>query len=113
MRNTKNLTGQRRCLLEILIAQQEKAEAAINRGLEPTLAQLGLTIDEVQTVFDDIEPAENYDPEQQEVPEPEVEEPEADVLDISHLSSNLSEPGLCDPENPCTGEGPCQHMHGE
>ena len=95
----QNLTWQRRRVLEILIAQQEKAEAAINCGLEPTLSQLRLTIDEVQTVFDDIEP--------------EVEEPEADVLDISHLSSNLSEPGLCDPENPCSGEGPCRHMHGE
>ena len=115
------LSGQRRRLLEILIAQQEKAEEAINRGIEPTLAQLGLTIEEAQADFDEIEAAENYDPEHASAPEPEAEteEPEAETEepeaegDILHLSSNLSEPGLCDPENPCAGEGPCRHLSRE
>ena len=105
--------------MEILIAQQEKAEEAINSGIEPTLVQLGLTIEEAQEDFNDMEAAlhcsETQDPEEEVQvfePEPEVDEPEPEG-DQSHLSSNLSEPGLCDPQNPCSGEGPCRHMSRE
>ena len=99
-----------------MIAQQEEAEEAINRGMVPTLEQLGLTIDEVQTEFNEIvandrdiehEEHANVPPPDPEMPE--LEEPEAED-NVSHLSSNLSEPGLCSPENPCSGDGPCRHM---
>ena len=102
--------------MEILIAQQEKAEEAINSGIEPTLAQLGLTIEEAQEDFNDMEAvlhcSETQDPEDEVFePEPEVDEPEPEGE--GDLSSNLSEPGLCDPQNPCSGEGPCRHMSRE
>ena len=44
-------------------------------------------------------------------PETETGEPEPE-LDISHVSSNLSEPGMCTPQNPCQDD-PCRHMGGE
>ena len=102
--------------VEISWQIKEKAEEAINRGIEPTLAQLGLTIDEVQADFNEMEATEheNDDIEHEEhanvpAPELEIDEPEAEG-NVSHLSSNLSEPGLCDPENPCLGEEPCRHL---
>ena len=101
-----------------MIAQQEEAEEAINRGMVPTLEQLGLTIEETQIEFNEIvandrdrdiehEEHANVPPPDPEMPE--LQEPEADD-NVSHLSSNLSEPGLCTPENPCSGDGPCRHM---
>ena len=105
--------------MDILIAQQERAEEAINNGIEPTLAQLGLTIEEAQENFDDMQEvlycSETQEPEEVveiDEPEPDVVEPETEV-NQSHLSSNLSESGLCDPMNPCQGEGPCRHMGDE
>ena len=127
----KYLTGKRRRLIQILLTQQEQAEEAINRGIEPTLAQLGLTIDEVQTEFNELESADFGAPDESEndehgnVPVPEPEMPdleealvealqEAEVEDdvVSHISSNLSEPGLCSPDNPCSGSAPCTHHCG-
>ena len=110
------MTGKRRRILDVLIAQQERAEEAINNGIEPTLAQLGLTIEEAQEDFAPVLHCSETQDFEEEVeivePEPEVVEPEID-LNHSHVSSNLSEPGLCDPMNPCQGEGPCRHMGGE
>ena len=112
------LIGKRRRLLDVLVAQQEKAEESLNRGNEPTLAQLGLTI-EAREDFNDMETephiSETQDLEEEVQiiePEPEVGEPEPE-LDHSHVSSNLSEPGMCDPQNPCQDDGPCRHMGGE
>ena len=112
------MTGQRRRILDILIRQQEMAEEAINSGIEPTLAQLGLTIEEAQEDFNEMQRAQEPAEEEEEVqvleqePEPEVDEPEPEA-DVSHVSSNLSNPGLCDPQNPCSGDGPCRHMSNE
>ena len=110
------MTGKRRRILDVLIAQQERAEEAINNGIEPTLAQLGLTIEEAQEDFAPVLHCSETQDFEEEVeivePEPEVVEPEID-LNHSHVSSNLSEPGLCDPMNPCQGDGPCRHMGGE
>ena len=110
------MTGKRRRILNILIRQQEMAEEAINNGVEPTLAQLGLTLEEAQEDFNEMQRAQEEDEEVQVVEqverEPEVDEPEPEA-DVSHVSSNLSEPGLCDPQNPCSGDGPCRHMSNE
>lgn len=104
--------------MDVLVAQQEKAEESLNRGNKPTLAQLGLTI-EAQEDFNDmvteqqVSGTRDLDDEVQVVgPEPEILEPEPE-LDHSHVSSNLSEQGMCDPENPCQDDGPCRHMGGE
>jgi hypothetical protein len=112
------LIGKRRRLLDVLVAQQEKAEESLSRGNKPTLAELGLTI-EAQEDFNDmvteqqVSETRDLDDEVQVVgPEPEILEPEPE-LDHSHVSSNLSEPGMCDPENPCQEDGPCRHMGGE
>ena len=83
------LTGHRRRLIQVLITQQENIEKALRQELEPTLSELGLTLEETRV-------------ENQEVVvltggEPETEE------DGSHLSSNLSEAGLPDPEHPNVG----------
>ena len=107
------LIGKRRRLLDVLVAQQEKAEEAISRGKKPTLAQLGLTIEAQEDFIDMVSETEDLVDEVQVVgPEPEILEPEPE-LNHSHVSSNLSEPGMCDPENPCQDDGPCRHMGGE
>ena len=110
------MTGHRRRILDILIRQQEMAEEAINSGIEPTLAQLGLTIEEAQEDFNEIQSAQDQAEEEEEVQvletEPEVVEPEEEG-NLSHVSSNPSQPGLCDPQNPCSGDGPCRHMSDE
>ena len=117
------LIGKRRRLLDILVAQQEKAEESLSRGNEPTLAQLGLTIEAMEDSSDvakvinetlDLEEDLEGDLEEEvQVIEPETEigEPEPE-LDHSHVSSNLSEPGMCDPQNPCQDD-PCRHMGNE
>jgi hypothetical protein len=112
------LIGKRRRLLDILVAQQENAEESLNRGNEPTLAQLGLTI-EAQEDFNEQHISEDMSRYQEDVdeevqivePETETGEPEPE-LDISHVSSNLSEPGMCNPQDPCQDD-PCRHMGGE
>ena len=83
------LTGQRRRLLQVLIAQQEDIEKNLRRELEPTLSELGLTLDDTRVV-------------EQEVIILTGDEPETEA-DGSHLSSNLSEAGLPDPEHPNVG----------
>ena len=117
------LIGKRRRLLDILVAQQEMAEESLSRGNEPTLAQLGLTIEAMEDSSDvakvinetlDLEEDLEGDLEEEvQVIEPETEigEPEPE-LDHSHVSSNLSEPGMCDPQNPCQDD-PCRHMGNE
>ena len=105
------LIGNRRRLLDVLVAQQERAEESLDRGDEPTLAQLGLTIEadedsNDQHISEDMSRyQEDADVEEQNVV-PETE------LDISHVSSNLSEPGMCNPQDPCQDD-PCRHMGGE
>ena len=119
------LSGHRRRLLEILIAQQERLEDNLNRGLEPTLSQLGLTLEEAEAEFaeinQEIDPEVNHDlvneNEDFEYPEEEFEYPEEEMeanpeAEVSHVSLNLSEPGLCDLEHPCSGEdGTCDKSH--
>ena len=83
------LTGHRRRLLQVLITQQENIEKALRQELEPTLSELGLTLDETRV-------------ENQEVVVLTGDEPETEE-DGSHLSSNLSEAGLPDPEHPNVG----------
>ena len=113
------MIGKRRRILDIVTAQQEQAEEAINNGIEPTLAQLGFTTveaqgDDMQEILNCSE-TQDYE-EEVEIAEPE---PEPEVVELetednqSHISSNLSFEGLCDPMNPCQGEGPCRHMGGE
>ena len=83
------LTGHRRRLLQVLITQQENIEKALRQELEPTLSELGLTLDETRV-------------ENQEVVVLTGDEPETEE-DGSHLSSNRSEAGLPDPEHPNVG----------
>ena len=51
---------------------------------------------------------EMLEPELPEPEMPELEEPETEG-EVSHVSSNLSEPGLCTPENPCNNDEHCRH----
>ena len=105
------LIGKRRRLLDVLVAQQEGAEESLSRGNEPTLAQLGLTI-EAREDFNDQHISEDMSRYQEDVNEEDQNVVPETELDISHVSSNLSEPGLCTPQNPCQDD-PCRHMGGE
>ena len=110
MDRLRYLIGKRRRLLDVLVAQQEGAEESLSRGNEPTLAQLGLTIEaredtNDQHISDDLSRFQEDVNEEEQNVVPETE------LDISHVSSNLSEPGLCTPQNPCQDD-PCRHMGG-
>ena len=104
------LIGKRRRLLDVLVAQQEGAEESLSRGNEPTLAQLGLTI-EAREDTNDQHISEDLSRYQEDVNEEEQNVVPETELDISHVSSNLSEPGLCTPQNPCQDD-PCRHMGG-
>ena len=85
------LTGQRRRLLQVLIAQQEKLEKNLRNEVEPVLSQMGLTLDGTQV--------NETQREEQEAEVAEEDEPEAEA-EGSKFSSNLSEPGLPDPMRP-------------
>ena len=82
------LTGQRRRLLQVLIAQQEKLERNMRNETEPTLSQMGLTLNGTREI-------------QAEVIEGGEQEAETEE-EGSRFSSNLSEPGLPDPMHPRT-----------
>ena len=87
------LTGQRRRLLQVLIAQQEKLERNMRNEDEPTLSQMGLTLNDTRETQ-----AEEGTTEVIGGGEPEAETEE----EGSRFSSNLSEPGLPDPMHPRT-----------
>ena len=48
------LTGQRRRLVQVLITQQEKLEQNLRLEIEPTLSQLGLTLDDTRVLDQEV-----------------------------------------------------------
>ena len=89
------LTGQRRRLLQVLKAQQEKLERNLRNEVEPALSQMGLTLNDTRVNETQVE--------EEATEVAEGDEPEAEAEEEgSKLSSNLSEPGLPDPMHPRT-----------
>ena len=74
IKQLEGLSGRRRQLVDILVDTQETLEENLNWGLEPTLSQLGFTIEEAEEEFEGEESEDDEDGGEEEEDEEEEEE---------------------------------------